>query len=268
MEINMAVSTSTTTIVSGASVKKNTGTVLGAGNTTTNNAAGYRQINNLPMSTNNLNPDRLQGLVIASNYNGVGFILAGTVVTITSITQSGSTGYTAITKSSHGLVVGDFIQVYGSDVPGYNVIHRVMVVTSSSVVKTDIRYSANTSTHGSYYKVSGNFNKMVRQNYIASIIGATVAGSANSTLVITGNKFVESYNASNGTYGTSITGFDYFTGVKTTGSTWGVLNKFHDIAANNENLTTEPHPTRAIPGRLVFKSYALIPVADSYNPKT
>lgn len=266
----MAVKTATQTILGAYLNKKNGGTIMNAGSDPRlGKLTGTSLFNNLSLLINNLNPERLQGIQVANNYNGLGFLLEATGISITSITQSGSTGYVNIAKTSHGLTVGTPIQINGTSVNNYNVIHRVTVVTDSSNFQTDCRYTSNAGTPGTYSVMTANsfFNRMAKKRWIATIVGNQVAGLASTVLVLTGNSNVTSYNASNGTYGTSITGFDYFSGVKTTGATWGVLNKFHDIQNNNENLVTEPHPTLAIPGILVFKSGALIPQQKNYNPK-
>jgi hypothetical protein len=266
----MAVKNATTTISGTLLNKINGGTIMNAGNTSKLNISNYIKFKNLSQLINNLNPEKLQGLQVATNVHGLGFILTATGVAITSITQSSSTGYVNIAKTSHGLTVGTVIQVNGTSINNYNVIHRVTVVTDANNVQTDIRYTSNAGTPGTYSKMTTNstFNKLTKNKYIGTLIGNTVAGLSSTILVLIGNAGVQSYNASNGTYGKAIATFDYFTGAKTVGATWGVLNKFHNISANNQLLVTEPHPSKAVPGRLVFKSYALIPTAKSYNPRT
>lgn len=266
----MAVKNATQTILGSLINKKNGGTILNAGNTNTLGQFGYKKFTNLNQMVNNLNPERLQGLLVAHDDAGLGFVLQSTGIAITSITQSGATGFTNIAKTGHGLVVGQSIQVNGSSVNRYNIIHRVTIVTDANNVQTDCVYTGNAGTPGTYStKLAGSlYATMTKKKWIGTIVGNTVAGLASTVLVLTGNAGVQAYNASNGTYGTAIATFDYFTGAKTVGATWGVLNKFHNISANNELLVTEPHPTLAIPGRIVFKSYALIPTAKSYNPKT
>lgn len=255
-------------IISGNPVKKNNGTILGAGTTTTNNLDGQRKFTNFSLIQNNNNPSRLQGAIIAKHAYGTTFILWGTGVAISSLTQSSSTGFCKITKSSHGLTVGTQIQVSGTSVKNYNVLHTVTSVIDANNVQTDIAYTSNAGTPGSYYPINGTYGKVTRNRYTASLIGKYTAGVSNLFLVGMSNAQMKAYNESRGDYGVQITGYDYFTGTVTKGANWGVQNKFHDIANNNQDLAFEPHPTLAIPGFLIFKTGALVPVQKFYTKKT
>jgi hypothetical protein len=242
--------------------RRNGGTILFAGNT-----AGSR-VNNLSMITN-VTPQKFAAINRGSNYNGVDSVFKGAPVTIGSvIVQYSTTGFCLITKTSHGLSVGDWVRVEGTDVLGYNVVHRVKAVVSSSTFQTDIRYTVDATVVGTYKPLARNFGKVVRNQYIASIIGTQIAGTADNTLLFGGAYGKLPYNVANGEYLYGVTAIDMFTGAVTYNGNRGLLNKYHNIDANNENLVSEPLPTRAVPGRLVYQSGKSTPVQTSYNART
>ena len=252
----------TTNITGSTPEKRNSGTVLFAGNT-----SGSR-VNNLSMLTN-VTPQKFVPAARVSNTNGSGFLFGGSVVTMVTVpAQSSSTGYVLLTKTTHGLVVGDVIQVNSTDLPNYNVAHRVTVVVSSSTVQTDIRYTADATVAGTYRKLARNYDRIIPRVYIGTIIGTSIAGTADNTLLFGGAYGKLPYNVSTGENRYNITAIDYFTGAVTLGASAGTLNKFHNISANNQNLVSEPLPTRAIPGRLVYQIGSGTPKQGSYNAKT
>jgi hypothetical protein len=256
-----------TTVIAANATKRNTGTILGAGPITDRVAIKtYNRFTSLDLLTNNQNPMRLTGLQLPNHYNGVGFIQEATGIAISSITQSGN--YTLITKSSHGLLVGTPVQVNATSVPDYNVIHTVKAINNVNSFQTDIRFSSIAGTPGTYSRLTGTFAVMAKRQYVASLVCTQLAGVANNALfMMSAGNNVMPYNPANPTYGVQLTGFDYITGVKTTGANWGIANPQWNITGNT-TINIEPIPTRAIPGRLIFLSTGIIPTGKSYNPKT
>lgn len=238
-----------TTTISGSGTRNNKGTVFGGGN-----IAGSR-FRTLSVTTNATGNVQKFTSAYPSYKTGIESILKGSAVTITSITQSGSTGYVNIAKTSHGLSVGDLVVVYGTNVTGYNTIHRVTVVTDANNVQTDVTYTANTSTHGSYKAFSGNFGKMVSRQYVGMVIGSYVAGVASSTLRIPGAHFIRhGIPVARGNRRYNVTSWNAVTGAATKGANAGDAVYYHDVANNNDSLQAEVMPTRAIPGELVYDS--------------
>lgn len=238
-----------TTTISGSTVRNNSGTVFGGGAIVGSKFRALTQTSNATGAV-----DKFTG-IYPSWKTGVESILKGNAVAITAITQSASTGYVNIQKSTHGLSVGSLIVVYGADVTQYNTVHRVTVVTDANNVRTDVRYTSNTATHGSYKSFTGNFAKMVSRQFIGTIIGSTVAGVASSVLRIPAAHFIRfPYNPARGNRRYDITGWNYVTGAATKGGNAGVQVLYHDIAANNDSLAFEPFPSRAVPGELTYNA--------------
>jgi hypothetical protein len=250
-----------TTTVLGTTVRNNTGKVLHSGN------IGGSRFRGISIVTNTLHQNRYSG-TYALNHIFSGYM--GTAVAITTITQSSSTGKCLITKSSHGLSVGDMLMVYAADVGAYNCTHVVTSVVSANTVQTNVSYVSDTvSAHGSYKPVARNFNKMVARTYIGKIIQSTVAGTTSSVMRIPAGDFhATSIPMSVGQRRYNITSWSYLTGAATKGANAGVADKFHDIAANNDNLANEAFPSRAVPGELVYRSGKALPVQDDYSPRT
>lgn len=231
-----------TTTISGSTIRNARATIYGGGNSSNN------KIN--PLTTDSIDINR-NILAVAAPRTGVESVLKGSAVTITSITDSG--GYCLVTKSSHGFSVGQKIVVYGTDVTGYNTTHNVTAVPSSSTFKTDVVYTADTTTHGSYKPFSGDFQVMTKGRYIGKVIGQYVAGSASSIMRSPSADYNRvPYNPARGNRRYHITSWNYATGAATKGANAGDLVKYRDITGNNDNLAFEAFPTRAVPGELTY----------------
>lgn len=181
-------------------------------------------------------------------------VYVGSAQTIGGITQNSSTGFCKITKTSHGLTVGTLIKVYGADVSRYNTVHKVTVVVDANNVQTNVPYSSNTSTHGSYRTLSGDLAKLTAGRYIAPFMTTHVAGSTTYGSVIRIPQRLsrpKSYAVARGDYRYNITGWSYTTGAATKGGSAGTLNQYWDIAGNT-TIGFEPYPTRAIPGEFII----------------
>lgn len=237
-----------TTTILGSGTRNNRSTVFGAGNITSSNTKALSQVSN----ATDINKFKLAQ---PSWKTGVESILKGVAVTITSITQSSSTGFCLITKASHGLSVGQYLVVYGADVTAYNTVHRITSVVSSSTIQTDVFYTSNTSTHGSYKPFSGDFQALTKCRYVGKIIGNYIAGSASSVLRIIGGEFTRfPFCVARGNRRYNVTSWNYATGAATKGANAGDLVQYHDIAANNDTLAFEPYPSRAVPGELTYNA--------------
>lgn len=238
-----------TTTISGSVIRNNSGTVFGGGAIANGK---FRTLSQTANATGTVN--KFTG-IYPSWKTGVESILKSTGTAISGITQSASTGYVNIAATSHGLNVGDVVVVYGANVTQYNTVHRVTVRTDANNVQTDVRYTSNTSTHGSFKTFVGTFAKMGVRQFVGTIIGNTVAGIASSVLRIPGAHFIRfPYNPARGNRRYDITSWSYTTGAATKGANAGVQVLYHDIAGNNDNLAYEPFPTRAVPGELTYNA--------------
>lgn len=208
------------------------------------------------------------GLPVPNPLSGLQPVKLGSAVSITAITQSGSTGYVNIQKSTHGLSVGDIIKVYGTDVAGYNVTHTVTEVTDANNVKTNVRYSADTSTHGSYKLLSGLFNAMTAGSYISYVVGKDTAGAAISGLKSpagdTGTR--RAIPAARGNQRYHITSWNYLTGAATKGGSAGSTVTYIQ-PSDGGALTQEAAPTRAIPGELTYSIGTQTPTMADYKQR-
>ena len=236
----------------------NGGSVLHGGNVSATRFANVTAINNTFKRHN-------WGYPVPGPVGGFKAVQLGSAVTITAITQSGSTGYVNIEKSSHGLSLGDRIVVYGANVTGYNTVHTVTVVTDANNVKTDVFYSADTSTHGSYKAFSGNFNAMTAGSYMGMIIGKNTSGSSISGMRIPGGdagaRKALHYAVGNQRY--NITSWNAVTGAATKGGSAGSTVTYINIGSGS-SLTSESEPSRAVPGELVYSIGKNTPTMADY----
>lgn len=234
------------TTISGSGTRNNKGTVFGGGNIAGSSFRALTQVTNAIDAVS-----KFRGIT-PSFKSGVESVLKGTAVTLVSqITDS--SGYCLITKTSHGLSLGDLIVVYGQVPTTYNTVHRVTSVVDANSVKTDVFYVADSTTAGYYKPFSGDFSKMTARRYIGTTIGTHVAGSASSLMRITSSDYFRvPFNRAAGYRRNHVTSWSYTTGAATKGANAGDLIKLHDIANNVDTLTSEPFPTRSVPGELVY----------------
>ncbi len=209
------------------------------------------------------------GLPSPSPFGGFQAAQLGNAVSITAITQRSSTGYVNIEKSSHGLALGANIVVYGADVAGYNTVHTVTEVVDSNNVKTNVFYSADTSTHGSYKPFAGNFNSILAGAYISQLIGKDTSGNSLANLRIPGaaTAYRTGIFTGVGNNRYHITSWNAVTGAATKGGSAGGAFTYVN-ASTGSALASEPKPTRAAPGRVVFGIGTNVPTRDSYNTVT
>ncbi len=232
----------------------------------------------LNQSSTNFNAVKLKTIATKHFPNGVTLpplggiksVYMGSAVTITTITESGSSDFCLITKSSHGLSVGSLLMVYGTNVTGYNTVHKVTSVPDANTVKTNVPFSANTSTHGSYKVLSGDIAKMTAGRYIAPFMTNYVAGSttyANAIRIPQRLTRPKSYAVARGDYRYHITAWNHLTNAPTKGGSAGSLNDYHDIAGNT-TIGFEPYPTRAIPGEFIIGIGARPALQKDYPART
>lgn len=249
-----------TTTTKGTGVANNNGgRILGGGN-----VAGTR-FTNYSLVTNNSGADSISTFPTVGS--AVTQVVKGGGVAITAITQSGSTGYTNIQKSTHGLSVGSKIEVYGTDINSYNRVHIVTVVTDANNVKTNVKYTSNTATHGNYKLLSGTFASTLN-DFISVYIADSLAGTASSLARIPANRGqTQSIAIGRGDYRVDLSGFNMITGLPTYGANRGV--KFTYVDPNGGGaLANEALPTRAIPGEFVTLVTGEIPTYNDYKPRT
>lgn len=242
-------------------VKKDSGSVLGGGN------IGSSRWNNLSV-INDTFKSYNWGLPVAHPKSGIQPDQLGDAVAITGITQSDSTGFVNIQKSTHGLSVNDIIVVYGSDVAGYNTTHTVTVVTDANNVKTNVTYSADAVTPGSYKLLSGIFNGLTANCYIGMVIGKDTSGNAINSLrsPAADTAYRKAIAAANGNYRYNITSWDYVTGVATKGGSAGASVTYTNISSGSA-LATEPSPTRTVPGELTYSIGTNVPTMADYKQR-
>lgn len=248
-----------TTTTKGSGVTDNDGGRIFAGG----NVASSR-FTNYSLITNNSGVDRMNSVAFPGKE--VTQVVKGTAVTITGITESGSTGFCNIEKSSHGLSVGSKIEVYGADVAGYNRVHTVTVVTNANNVKTNVPYSASTTTHGSYKLLSGNY--ALQNDFIGRYICDSLAGSASSVVRMLSNSApTRAIHMARGSRRFHITSWNAVTGAATKGANAGDLVGYIDPVGGGA-VTQETIPTRAVPGEFVYRDGGKLAEYDDYNART
>ena len=242
-------------------VKKDSGSVLGGGNIASSRWNNLSVINDTFKSYN-------WGMPVAHPLSGILPGKLGGAVAITGITQSGSTGYVNIQKSTHGLAVNDIIVVYGTDVTGYNTTHTVTVVTDANNVQTNVKYTADAVTPGSYKLLSGIFDALTANCYIGMVIGKDSAGRAINVLRSPGadTAYRKAIAAAAGNYRYNITSWDYVTGIATKGGSAGASVTYTNISSGSA-LASEPAPTRAIPGELTYSIGTNVPTMADYKQR-
>jgi hypothetical protein len=193
---------------------------------------------------------------VGPNFNtGISPIQLNNAVALSgNITQNGSTGYIKVNANSHGWSVGQVIIIAGTDVVHYNVPQIVTVVVDSNNVQTNVAYESNATVAGTYQTGVGNFSAIVPRQYVGPFIQGYLSGSVNTNFrspAADGN-FRVAYPTWRGDNRLNITSWDYVTGKATYGGSRGANVYFHNISSNNDSLQSEPYPTKAIPGHLVY----------------
>lgn len=114
---------------------------------------------------------------------------------------------------------------------------------------------------------SGTFLYQAKNKYVIRSVSDTISGVTNDIVRIVGSDYNrKSWSPSYGNRRYHITSWNYVTGAATKGGNAGDLVKFHDIAANNNNLAVEAMSPNVIPGEFTYRTGAPLPVnADFVN---
>lgn len=190
---------------------------------------------------------------------------------ITSVADDGN-GYCDFTLATHGLSVGDVINVTGSTSGNVDGPQKITSVPDASSFVTDKPYTASASA-GSYTEVAGNFATMTAGQYIMLGYSSSVAGG-QATRVGFGSDYGirRSIHKLEHLYtrrvATAIRAgyWNIYTG------TWSTDPTVADDASTmgTDDAAT---PTRAKPGELTYRVSGMPdgtygPIQDDYPPKT
>lgn len=127
---------------------------------------------------------------------------------------------------------------------------------------------AQTATSGVTKPYSaGTFLYQAKNKYIIRSVSDSISGVTTSILRIVGSDYNRvAHSPSRGNRRYNITSWNYVTGAATKGVNAGDLVKFHDIAANDDNLAVEAMAPNVIPGEFTYRTGAPLPVnADFVN---
>lgn len=156
------------------------------------------------------------------------------------------------------------------NVANTTLFQNLTIRDSAQNSSSQVTLPAQTTTAGARKPYSaGTYGYQAKNKYVVRGMSDTISGVTSSIVRIPGSDYYRNPLATfQGYRRINITSWNYVTGAATKGGNAGDLVKFHDIGANNDNLTAEPYPTRAVPGELVYRTGASLPVQDDYNPKT
>lgn len=239
-----------------------TSTVINGG-TAKNLGSNRSVLDNSPLG--NSNPQFYGSRVIAGK--DVGAAAWGSGDTLTSVADSGTDDKARFTLSSHGLSIGDIINITGSTNGVMDGIHRITAVPTANTFDTDRTYVA-AATAGDYVLFNGNFATMTAGAYVMRRVTSTLAGIANTALRSGGSdgyrRSIHKVEAARTTrFATAIRAgyWDEFNGVWTTAPT--VANDISDWGTDQAAT-----PTYAVPGELVYRDGSPLPIQDDYKAKT
>lgn len=213
--------------------------------------------------------------VVRSQHSGVQSALKGSGVAATSVADDGN-GFCVFTKNSHGLSVGDILYFSGATADSLNTVH-VITAKDDNTFTTDVAYAAS-ATAGTYKLTNGNFATMTKEKFIITRVTDEIAGVANTVMrsgaadmgerrSINKREYIKSANLTKVVW-------EVTAGKDSPVYTYTVQNRtsgWHDIANNTAATSTDDkaaNPTRAIPGRLTFRTGAPAPTVTSYEAKT
>lgn len=254
----------TTTVSGSGSTVNNGGTILQAGN-----VPSSRNFQNFGVNETVLK--RRENDIIESHYSGVGSAFRGSTSSLDGqITESASTGYCNVNINTHGFSVGDVFYVSGNDVSAYNTAHKVLEVTDSNNVKTNIRYTSNSTTAGSYSVKARDFATMTAGEYVAKILGTQIAGTAD-TFLASGAAYTSGRQPINFLESMKVA---MLTGRSWTGGQDGPPNYTDTVSESTLDYTSAmgnddaARPTDAVPGELTYRTGAATPTQDEYAART
>jgi hypothetical protein len=250
-----------TRVIGSGSTRNNSGTIA-TGSNVTFTGSRFTQLTSLQSQANTVS-DAGNPSFIGSNGLRLPLQAAAAVVT-TSIANA--SGFVRINKSSHGLANGNLVEVYGTNVAAYNTVHRITDAQSGYFI-TNIPYIGAASTAGSYVLLKGTVNVSDPTNFIAYVIGRKIAGIASTLMYSAANATQgQGLAYANGNYRSNITDWSFITGRATYGGSRGVLFGYNN-ADTGSPLAAEAQPSRAVPGKLVYK-VGSSNVVDTYDAIT
>jgi hypothetical protein len=198
--------------------------------------------------------------VIRNQRKGATSPLVETGVAATSVADEG--GFCKFTKNSHGLSVGDVLNISGATARSLNTVH-VITAEDTNTFTTDVPYVAS-ATAGTYKKVRGTFG-MEAGSYVIRGVSEELAGIANTTLRSGASDFgirraIHKREAVRTVRTTTAIRAGYWnniTGQWTTRPT--IANDISDLGTD-EAAT----PSYVEPGKLTYNGSGKIPVSESY----
>ncbi len=115
---------------------------------------------------------------------------------------------------------------------------------------------------------AGNYGKMVANQYVVRRMGTYIAGQSNTVLLSGASSFFRfPIKPLEGTRRLHITAWNAVTGAPTYGGNRGDAYSFHAIDSGSV-VDQAAHPSRAVPGELVYLRGGLIPYMDDYKAIT
>lgn len=189
---------------------------------------------------------------------------------LTSVADDGS-GFCDFTLASHGLSVGDVINVSGSTTANVDGVQKITSVPDANSLVTDKAYVASAAA-GTYTTVAGRWNSMTANQYIMLGYSSSVAnGQATRTGFGSDYGIKRSIHKLEHVYtrrvATAIRAgyWDFYSGTWSTEPV--VADDISDIGTDHAAT-----PTRAIPGELTYRvsgmpdgTYGV--KQDDYKPK-
>lgn len=239
------------TNVSGSTVRTNNSTILTTGTTATN----AKLLSQITVNSASVGERNYPGKT-----NGTFTAFKSDAVSITSITED--TGYCLVTKSSHGLSVGDAVDIGGTNVVGYNRVHIITEVPTANTFVTNVVYTANTSTHGSY-KTTARLIDTQTNPVMAKGLPNNVAGTASNEL-LNGTPGAQSYYFNQTTRRINITGWNAITGAATKGSNAGAVSTYINPVDGTDAVNSEVFASSFYPAAVTFRYGGPEPTTTDY----
>lgn len=196
------------------------------------------------------------GLAMTKN-SGIVTGLKGASTTITSVANG--SGFCVFTLNSHGLVVGDIIEITGATAASLNTVHNI-TAKDTNTFTTDIAYTAS-GTAGDFQKLTGTRN--VLSDYIVPTVANSIAGVANTALATAGGFGLGSAGIARSVTERryNITSWNYTTGAATKGAnagdSWTFATAQGTGSVDNESLGV---------GYAVIYDGSLTPSGVQYTP--
>jgi len=125
---------------------------------------------------------------------------------------------------------------------------------------------AQTTTAGVRKPYSaGTFLYQVKNKYVIRSVSDTISGVTTNIVRLVGSDYNRvAHSPSRGNRRYNITSWNYVTGAATKGVNAGDQVNFHDIAANNDNLSVEVMAPNVIPGEFTYRNGSANPVNADY----